>query len=1090
MPQLGNLNQIKILGKKYNNNNITKLRKDLDIKADTIKEANDITRAVRSNVSKEKVIYNTVTGNLEKISLKDKPLIIREFLDINRVGKNLRTDIITKEEFGTKNRKGEDILIYPKNIPFTNNDTLSILVVFRVWIDYSDDIWGDRSSIRTLTFNYYGKAGDIPKKQMYIYRRTKREHIKEIKNSKFEFDSSDDRSSFEDKFDKSSREKKNFNYEQHPFFKQLIDHYYERDYTFPFFLFEYNIVTPKGSEYDITQMKLRGVKYDNIKINIFNEAIDIDNSNENCVIRYLNIKYPKLKKEIEEHFQTTDEFYDYDGITTDDIIHFCEKYDIKCFAYDTERNLIGINKTKCKKMRPLIFVAYNNHIYPLKNKLLKKDVEIYQDYEYMDSDKIKNKFTEIISKRIIPKDVKISVSKKDNVYVSGFIHKDVVYHNNTDLIDCKRILSIFGCDDKVTHNINRYNIIDTLSELYNIPDYSSFMPLLNHYTNPAFVYHKNISDDEVENILDTIITKDKNKAYGYSIFDLDYLYIVDIKYDNIIENPTGETNINYVYIIDPEFSTILIPKCGYYTGEELEYFDREGISYKKLYEIQAKRVNNKYKDLIKDYYEKTMELVRSDLLDDPNIIKQIINIFLGKFERGQHLNTKIEFKKICNEDEASKSGYKYIDIGNGYYICYDEIKNYDIKSMKLISIQIKNRCRRIVYEELKRLNIKDDDVIQINTDSISYIKTDTNINDNKNINEKDFRMWKIQPYKKAKDNIFEVINESIDMKEILRLNQNRNQLCLGYAGCGKTQSIIKTLLPQLNKDQNQKKSLYENVSSNEKTYIILTPSHASLQFYRKINEPCDVIQKYSYNSKLDNKYTTIIVDEIGMCGKKAFNFLYKCSRQGIRIFAYGDFKQLPPIDKEGSSRDIQEYFLKLLFSKIIKTDKNYRNNFTTKYYDSLINDKVNLIDEINKHSEDDYKCAEVIICFRNDTVDLYNEKVLKDKDIDKETPGCKVICKTNKVREYNIYNNYIMEVVEVNEEKEIIILQDEIDTYKIPLSIYRKKMGKNYYFKPAYARTIYSLQGSTIKNYYIAPEDIKFFNDPNTAYTIISRKSN
>jgi len=46
------------------------------------------------------------------------------------------------------------------------------------------------------------------------------------------------------------------------------------------------------------------------------------------------------------------------------------------------------------------------------------------------------------------------------------------------------------------------------------------------------------------------------------------------------------------------------------------------------------------------------------------------------------------------------------------------------------------------------------------------------------------------------------------------------------------------------------------------------------------------------------------------------------------------------------------------------------------------------------------------------------------------------------------------------------------------------------HFRPAYARTLYNLQGDQVKSYYIAPEDIDYFTKPREAYTIVSRIQN
>jgi hypothetical protein len=1074
MPNLAKSSALKILGRNYNNASVTSLRKDLDIREGSIKNSNDIVRAVRQNVDTEKVIYNKTSGEVEKISLHDKPLVIRQFLDLNKVNKDLRNNIITNEPYETTNRRGDEIVIFDKTREFDDTDKIKILVKVRFFIQHSQNVFGDPGTERHVTFNYTGDIGDMKFKNIFIKLSGVAKPQYSIFDQALDLDVNTG-AEFEEIIPDISAGERFILKDMNKFVKAMILALRQADYIalkLDLFIFSIEGVTTNKSTFDLNSMKLRKVNYDNLSVNIFNELIDIKDNSNNCVVTYLSSQYKTLK--VKDYFKDC-----VDGVTTSEIVEFCKENKIKCIAYDRESNVIGHNNIKKSVFKPLIFIAFNNHIYPIKNKLLIKQVTEDTTYKYIDNDKLQNDFLNILQNKIIPGDVKISVGKNSKPSIVGYIHNNVSYHSNKDYDDCKQILGIFGYDDKMTDKINKYNLFSALSGLYNIPSYSSFCPFLNNYTIGGFLYNN-------VNILKSIDvtktkTKDKNKAYGDALYNIDYIYVTDIKYDTITKNPTDPTNIEYIYVIEPKVSSVLIPMTGYYTGEDLEYFDNEGLAYTKLYEIEARRIENKYKSLINDFYTKTSKLK----LNDPGIIKNIVNIFIGKLERGEHTKNRIEFRKICNKDEASKTGNTFINIDGDYCATYDEVKEYEINTKKMISIQIKNRCRRTLYEEMKRLKIKTADIVQMNTDSFTYVKTKDNLNDKVNINEKNFKSWKIIPYKKLSDHVYEVTNETIDLDEFIRTNKNKNMAMLGYAGSGKTRSVIKVLLPQLNK----RNKLY--ATNNKKDYIIITPSHFSLQYYRKINEPCAVTQTYFYGKPLESHIKTIIVDEIGLCGTQSLNFLYKCSKMGIRVIAYGDFAQLSPAENAGKEdRKLSTHFINLLFGKIERNTDNYRNNFTTEYYDKLINAELDLVKEIEKHSEKDYKNVEAIICYRNDTVDLYNNLVLKDKNIDMETKGCSVICKTNELRSYNIYNNYILEVVGTNDDDETIKLKDEIETYEIPLSKYRKIAGnKKPYFKPAYARTIYSLQGATLKNYYSAPEDINFFNNGAVAYTIISRKS-
>ena len=78
--------------------------------------------------------------------------------------------------------------------------------------------------------------------------------------------------------------------------------------------------------------------------------------------------------------------------------------------------------------------------------------------------------------------------------------------------------------------------------------------------------------------------------------------------------------------------------------------------------------------------------------------------------------------------------------------------------------------------------------------------------------------------------------------------------------------------------KNPKKILKNNekiLEKNEKiNYIVLTPSHKSLEPYRKLNINCDVVQTYEFSGKIPSE-DYIIVDEIGMFTTKGHNVLFK-----------------------------------------------------------------------------------------------------------------------------------------------------------------------------------------------------------------------
>ena len=82
---------------------------------------------------------------------------------------------------------------------------------------------------------------------------------------------------------------------------------------------------------------------------------------------------------------------------------------------------------------------------------------------------------------------------------------------------------------------------------------------------------------------------------------------------------------------------------------------------------------------------------------------------------------------------------------------------------------------------------------------------------------------------------------------------------------------------------------------------------------------------------------------------------------------------------------------------------------------------------------------------------------------------------TLRLQKKNIYNNFTDEIVEIKGENVVMKSGIKLSTDQIEK-----------FFIPAYARTLYGIQGKSLKSYHYAPEDYKFLNG-RSAYTVVSR---
>jgi hypothetical protein len=770
------------------------------------------------------------------------------------------------------------------------------------------------------------------------------------------------------------------------------------------------------------------LKYDNMKLRsnkvldirpIFGENIDLNKSkNNSCVKDYLLKNYPISPKKINK-------LGDENGITPFEIYDFCKEYNIKMILFNIEGDIImsnypvKVNKTYKK----LIGLVYNNHFYPLKNEELHRiPQKKIKNNVYCDD--LKSKLIEILNTGIYPNDVSIYNNEISSIQID-----DTIYHKNQDYKFCLDVLNKFGLKDKMDFFINKINVAGVIEKLFIKSNIESFFPYNSNEGGFTFFDETFIDDD--------VITIDHNKHYSDSLRKLNNLIVIDIKTCKHVENP--ELVEGFFYIAKPKYSSILMPKTGFYSYEFLVYCKKEGVEFTLKESVSCEYKPNYYQDMINTLYEKLSN----------EEFKNVVNCMIGKFEKKGDIKQVLKYKKIVNQDEKERSEGYNMKINDDFDIMYDmeEVKNTKIFNRVPIRVQVLCEARKIVYEKMKAEGITQ--VKQIRCDAITF-KPKRKFRGGYEMGE-----WKQQDatyYNKATD----IYDNDMTFK-LKPINQN-NKIYIDYAGSGKTHFIINKLIVDM------------------EDFIVLSPSHASIREYRSRKINCNVIQKYLLGGIMPEE-KNIIVDEVGMLDSGANNFLIKCSLLGKNIYSFGDFEQLKPVNGEPCNSNI---YLNYMYASIDKLGTNYRNKFTFDYYDTLINmkDILKMVDEIKKYNVVNYFDAETIITYRNETRVKYNNLMCEKLGVMFGDVGCKIVCKTNELKDKNIYNNFYYHVKKVDGED--IIISDGIDD--IEINMYQ--LEKN--FDLGYCRTLYNIQGESIKSFYFAMEDINFING-RSLYTLISR---
>jgi hypothetical protein len=655
-------------------------------------------------------------------------------------------------------------------------------------------------------------------------------------------------------------------------------------------------------------------------------------------------------------------------------------------------------------------------MYLLKNKFLVEKPNTDVKYQYLDQEQHQEFFISLLKQSILPANI-----KTDGYQATEFTHEDITYFHNPDYSRVQSVVKEFMFTDKVHPQTSLSNVTTYLERLYHgdPSQLNSFFPL-NHQ-KPAFLYS---TQPDKSRPTETI---DYNKAYSSILQNLPFLLQTDIRtYQH--EYTTKYTTEHALYIATPETPNILMPRQDIYTGTHIKYVKKLGLPFTIQERLDAKHHPNIYKAIVQDIYNRV----------DETTAKQVINSTIGRFEQTPKQKQKYTSQVVNKENRNKSHSTPLVD---DYYLEHEGTPYVSsVYNRKPIAIQVKDTMYRILFEKMMELNKTDADIVQINTDSITFyndynapIKTGTKRGD-----------WKKGTYKPIPATIYDHIQPFTSFQQSI---PNHNTLITGPAGNGKSYHI------QNNMDLTDA--------------IILSSKHSAIRQHRTKNLNAEVIQKYCYEEAGRNNIPAeqhIIVEECGILTRQHWDFLFKCVLLNKKLTLLGDFNQLLPVNEEHPFN--QPLFLNLIFAHQKTKNENWRNNFPLSYYNELLTKSPEfLLQELQKYSTKTPEEAEVIIAYRNTIREKYNTYMLSYHNKQKLDPGVPLICKTNDLRKHNIYNNFL-------------VTRDELD-------LDDEQIDKH--FEPAYARTLYNLQGDEVKSFYVAPEDLRWFVNNRMAYTLISR---
>lgn len=860
---------------------------------------------------------------------------------------------------------------------------------------------------------------------------------------------------------------------------------------------------------------------------IYNEDIKPVNnpSHINCCVYYFDEKYKTTKRKIFKNICEKLKIIEKDKkqITNKDLFKIFDEEDITVYIWSIDGEIYAKENekyTKTSKLPSIFIYIEDNHIYEVISKDKKKRMT-FKKNEYNEYNKYNLKYFDKITENLLGCSVLNYSLTNDNEFFNAkkndknndklklnLLLNDGknILTNNKQILKYEKIFEFYKIDKKLLFEKPSLFIKKIF---YDIKFYSIF-PFIR---NSGALQYSNIENKKLNNIK----LLDKNLCYSSCLKNLPFIPYFNVFCDKYYEYSKHKIIEHYLYYINVNTPNEIYNNNNYYFGWYLlKYgYDNENIKIKYVFECEILKddKNEKINPFTK-HIENLFDNVDITDKDIKNFIKLGLNSYIGKMSMKttrEHI-TPTEYGRLIKENDINQilkrkllnSDIQDIDNVN---IIDDKINiddNYFLKKIdnlfmvaekrkniswtygtdnKPLHIFIINYANSLVVDVLQKLKIDKTDILEINTDGIKINNADKyNFDEYINKNKIYIDNWKLEDVKPSNlkfknyyyyENSKEIIPDSVFYKT----NNNNYEFNIQLAGGGKTYTIKEKIKNELEKNK-------------EYSYIILSPFNDFLTEYRKEGFNNSTIAKYIYDiSKIrEIKEKNIYIDEFGICSMNEFLFLLRHTNKNF--YFYGDLKQLKPVMNKK----------KLIFDELEKIGTvntkwtNKRNKFTEKFYNNLINNGSNaeLIIEMLKKYNSPKEEAEIIIAYTNETVNKYNKYMmnLKNKKFEENEISIDIPI-------INKLNNNIVKNAENNENETIFNKHSFTITKKLKNNEYvindgfkefiieKDNLLKN--FEIAYCRTLYNIQGKTLKSFHYAEEDINYLSMDGALYTLISR---
>lgn len=881
---------------------------------------------------------------------------------------------------------------------------------------------------------------------------------------------------------------------------------------------EFSDVTVEGISFNIYPIpenfnigRTRLFLEDYLKLNELEQYKDYE-VKENCVLDYLDNELSKIyakhtRKQLIERMKEYEPDFETAGFELFTFQEMMKKYypNVKYLIISPTYNLYEYyNDKQTENNDTLIFYFNNNHLYGITNEQVKKHIlnnkgklnflqfndSKYEDYIVGDDFETEN------TNYILPADIDYNEFKNElieetkhgieyfNKYMFKHPTKNILIHPNNDYENRKLVYEKLNLGE---WNNQSYPSI-ALELLNSINSLTA-----SNYNKESFYY---LSKYHTLPIIDKIHESRFNKGIDInlhysSIFYEDYPKIKIPIYDffNVVKPYKNEDiTLGEYFIEEFEIHTVKMGGCFYHYETVKYLLDNKHITKQNIkYAINTNRyrTGEQFKDLI----DITKQFDRDTFKKLNNMLNGMLNNNYHKINKENFYTESLDtFIYLLKQSITEKYEVHFEDEDEHYYLSrHKKTPNYQNTSSYYRTTLSLSLIRLIkLIEEYKQYKI-----VMIKTDCL-FIETDEDIKLPEYDGHYTESMGKYKP-EKMKD--IEV--NRYKPKPFIPYEKKDNiTLLLGSGGLGKSYKVIK------------------ETDEKEKT-LLLCPTNASLinlinkTIKIKKNKPLQwkfstvallletTNHNFSKTLKTIEQYDNIILDEAIMSSTEILRVLV-CSKKNVILM--GDNKQLLRIPEYNiETYDIMD--AKQLFNIRYKKFVNGKSRYDRTTYD-IINKfvKTGIIPTEIKQSDDEKINDNVfhIVSYNNTRKKITKEitKSHNDKVVFKYQNKCErygvcqnmpIISTTNKLKKYNIFNNWTGTLKSFNNNKYVIhgIMEDFKEQ---DLELDDKTFKNN--FIPFYASTIHKFQGQTLnKNYYI--HDVKsIMCSKNSLYTSLSRCNN